>query len=72
MAEEFTPQDVERFEKLADLKLPAERRVLVAGILSAWVPAANELSRKMAQPQHRGLTPNVRFIHPTPEEVSEA
>ncbi len=71
MAEEITPQDVEEFEKLADLKLQPERRSLVAGLLSAWVPAANELNRKMAQPQYRGLTPNVRFAHPGAEEVSE-
>jgi hypothetical protein len=71
MGDEFTAKEVEVFERLADLPLKAERRAAVAGILSVWVPAANELSRKMAEPQHRGLTPNVRFTHPAAEEVSE-
>jgi hypothetical protein len=71
MTEEITEKEVEVFEQLADLKLKAERRKAVAGILSAWVPAANELSRKMAEPQHRALTPNVRFTHPAADEVSE-
>ena len=71
MGEEFTAKEVEVFERLADLPLKAERRAAVAGILSVWVPAANELSRKMAEPQHRALTPNVRFTHPAGEEVTE-
>ena len=71
MGEEFSAKEVEVFESLADLPLKAERRAAVAGILSVWVPAANELSRKMAEPQHRALTPNVRFSHPAAEEVTE-
>ncbi len=69
---EITPEDVERFEKIADLKLPAERRKGVADILNAWVPAAKELSAKMAEPRYRSLIPNVRFSHPAAEEVSES
>ena len=71
MTDEITEKDVEVFEGLADLKLKAERRKAVAGILSVWVPAANELSRKMAEPQHRALTPNLRFTHPAADEVTE-
>jgi hypothetical protein len=71
MSDETTEKDVEVYEGLADLKLKAERRKAVAGILSAWVPAANELSRKMAEPQHRALTPNTRFTHPGADEVTE-
>ena len=71
MTDETTEQDVEVYEGLADLKLKAERRKAVAGILSVWVPAANELSRKMAEPQHRALTPNTRFTHPGPDDVTE-
>ena len=71
MGEELTAKEVEVFERLADLPLKAERRAAVAGILSVWVPAANELSRKMAEPQHRALTPNVRFTHPGAEEETE-
>ena len=71
MGDETTEKEVEVYERLADLKLKAERRKAVAGILSAWVPAANELSRKMAEPQHRALTPNTRFSNPGADEVSE-
>ena len=71
MTDEITEKEVEVFEGLADLKLRAERRKAVAGILSVWVPAANELSRKMAEPQHRALTPNLRFTHPAADEVTE-
>ena len=71
MGEEFTAKEIEVFERLADLPLKAQRRAAVAAILSVWVPAANELSRKMAEPQHRALTPNVRFTHPGAEEVTE-
>ena len=71
MSDKITEKEVEVFEGLADLKLKAERRHAVAGILSVWVPAANELSRKMAEPQHRGLTPNTRFTNPDADEVTE-
>jgi hypothetical protein len=71
MSDEITQKEVEVFEGLADLKLKAERRKAVAGILSVWVPAANELSRKMAEPQHRAVTPNTRFTHPGADEVTE-
>jgi len=71
MGEEFTAKEVEVFEQLADLPLKSERRAAVASILSVWVPAANELSRKMSEPQHRAITPNVRFTHPAAEEITE-
>jgi hypothetical protein len=71
MSDEITQKEVEVFEGLADLKLKAERRKAIAGILSVWVPAANELSRKMAEPQHRAVTPNTRFTHPGADEVTE-
>jgi hypothetical protein len=71
MSDEITLGEIEVFERLADLKLKAERRQAIAGILSIWVPAANELSRKMAEPRHRALAPNMRFSHPGADEVTE-
>jgi hypothetical protein len=71
MSDEITEQVVEVCEGLADLKLKAERRPGVAAILAAWVPAANELSRKMAELRYRAITPNTRFTHPGTNEVSE-
>jgi len=67
----ITLEDVERLESLADLELDAERRQAVAGILSVWVPAANELSRKMAEPRFRALTPALQFTKLTPDEGVE-
>lgn len=71
MSDEITHEDVEVYEGLADLKLKAERRQAVAAILAVWVPAANELSRKMAELRYRAITPNIRFTHPGADEASE-
>lgn len=71
MSDEISQKDVEVYEKLADLRLKAERRQGVAAILAVWVPAANELSRKMSELRHRAITPNVRFIHPGADEATE-
>ena len=65
---EITPEDVARFENLAALRLAADRRQAVADILNAWIPAANELSEKMAASRYRALTPAVRFNDPNVEE----
>lgn len=59
---------VEHLERAADLPLEPDRRALVASQFRALVEAANELSRKMAAPRHRGLTPAVRFGHPEVDE----
>lgn len=61
---DITPEEVERLEKLAGLSLTPDRRPGVAEILNVWVPAANELSQKMASPQFRSLTPAVHFSDP--------
>ena len=71
MSEEITEQVVEVCEGLADLKLNADRRPAVAAILAVWVPAANELSRKMAELRHRAITPNTRFTHPGADDMGE-
>ncbi len=68
---EITSQEVERLERLASLSLTPERRQRVAEILNAWIPAANELSQKMASPQFRSLTPAIHFSDPNLEEGTE-
>ena len=60
----ITGHDIEVLEIWADLKLAPERREALAGLLSGRIRAANELSRLMAEPRHRALTPAVRFLHP--------
>ena len=56
----------------ADLPLPADRAALVAEQLSTWLTAANELNRKMAAPEHLGVTPITVFTHPTAAEGEDA
>jgi hypothetical protein len=65
---EITPEDVARFEKLAGLKPAPDRGRAVADILNAWIPAANELSEKMAASRYRALTPAIRFSDPNESE----
>ena len=60
--------DIEVLEFWADLKLAPERREAMVGLLSGRVRAANQLSRLMAEPCHRALTPAVRFLHPMSQE----
>jgi hypothetical protein len=60
--------DIEVLEFWADLKLAPERREAMAGLLAGRIRAANELSRLMAEPRHRALTPAVRFLHPKSQE----
>jgi hypothetical protein len=50
--------------RYAALPLPPQREALVAAILDAWVPAANELSRKMSAPEHQSLLPVTVLTHP--------
>ena len=47
----------------AGLPLPAEREAGVAAILDAWVPAAEELSRKMSAAAHQDLLPITVLTH---------
>ena len=49
----------------AALPLSAERETAAAMILAAWLPLANELSRKMSAPGYRSLVPATVFTHPT-------
>ena len=57
--------------RAAALPLPPERVELVAGQLRDWLEAANELSRKMADPRHLEVTPITVFTHPASAEPTE-
>ena len=48
----------------AELPLPPGRQTAAASILAAWVPSANELSRKMSAPTYQHLVPATVFTHP--------
>lgn len=47
----------------AGLPLDAERESIVAAILDAWIPAADELSRKMSAAAHQALLPVTVLTH---------
>lgn len=50
----------------AALPLEEERLDLIAELLNAWLPAANELSRAMSAPDLRQTMPISIFTHPAP------
>ena len=49
---------------VGELPLPPGRASAAAVILAAWLPDANELSRKMAEHVHQHLLPATVFTHP--------
>jgi len=51
----------------AELPLSAERVAISGALLAAWLPAANELSRKMGAVEHTALLPVTVFTHPAPD-----
>jgi hypothetical protein len=56
--------------QVADLALAPGRDAVVGELLAAWLPAANELSRKMSAIEHTTLLPATVFTHaPGDQEV---
>ena len=53
--------------RTADLPLAADRAAIVGELLAAWLPAANELSRKMSAIAHTTLLPITVFTHAAPD-----
>ena len=49
--------------RYAALPLAPERELIVAAILDAWLPAADELSRKMSAGAHQALLPITVLTH---------
>jgi hypothetical protein len=46
---------------------------VVGDLLGQWLPAANELSRKMSAAEHQALLPATVFVHaPADDEASDA
>ncbi len=56
--------------ELADLPLGAKRDEIVGGLLAAWLPPANELSRKMSAVEHTTLLPATVFRHAPTQDVT--
>lgn len=71
MSEQVTPEQVRTLAQLADLALEDERLSAAAELLTAWVPAANELSRKMSVAEYDALMPITVLVHPQTGENLE-
>ena len=59
------PARVRALARYAALPLAPERESVVAAILDAWIPAADELSRKMSAGAHQALLPITVLTHAT-------
>lgn len=55
----------------ADLPVGEDRLEPIAELLSAWLPAAAELSRTMSQAEHDGLMPITVVTQPHPTNGQE-
>ena len=53
----------ELLAQIADLPLAAGSAASAGGLLAAWLPAANDLSRKMSAIEHVALLPITVFTH---------
>ena len=56
--------------ELADLPLGNGRDQIVGGLLAAWLPPANELSRKLSAVEHTALLPATVFTHAPADDTT--
>jgi hypothetical protein len=61
------PALVPALARTADLSLDKDRAAIVGELLAAWLPAANELSRKMSAVEYTTLLPITVFTHASPD-----
>ena len=65
---EAQPQALaELLAQTAGLPLAVGSAALAGELLAAWLPAANELSRKMGAVEHAALLPITVFTHAAPD-----
>lgn len=57
----------ESLAQTAGLPLAVGGAALAGELLAAWLPAANELSRKMGAIEHAALLPITVFTHAAPD-----
>ena len=57
----ITQADVAALARYAELNLTEERQQAILPILQSWLPAANELNRRMAEDDVRGYLPCTIF-----------
>lgn len=65
---EVSAETTRLLAKLAGLPLAEGREALLAPQLGEWLTAANELNRKMSEPEHRLVTPATIFVHQISKE----
>jgi hypothetical protein len=71
LSESVSRDDVRSLAATAGLPLDEDRVGLVADLLGAWLPAANELSHKMSAPEYLETPPITVLVHPRPAEQGE-
>ncbi len=71
MTEPVTQPQVRTLAAVADLPLSEDRLKGAAELLTAWLPAANDLSRKMSAAEYDGLMPITILTHPQSGETQE-
>lgn len=69
MTEPINEKTIAVLAAVADLPLSEDRYGPVHEVLGAWLPEANELSRKMSAKEHWTVTPATVFAHPSAREV---
>jgi hypothetical protein len=62
-SEEIGAARVRALARYAALPLAPERAAVVAALLDAWLPAADELSRKMSSARYQTLLPITVLTH---------
>lgn len=67
----ITTETVAAAAVLAGLPLTEDRAAAVAGLLAAWVPAANALSERMQAEAVRPLVPTTVFGQPPAAEGTD-
>ena len=68
---EVSEATVRTLANLAGLPLAEGREALLALQLRDWLTAANELNRKMSEPEHQTIMPLTIFTHPNVQEENE-
>lgn len=71
MTEPVSRDHVRTLAAMADLPLAEDRLGVVAELLHSWLPAANELSRKMSAPEYLEIMPITVLVHPHSSENGE-
>jgi hypothetical protein len=62
---------VRALARVAGIPVREGEAAAITGVLAAWIPDANELSRKMSRPEHWTVTPATVFTQPLADTEEE-